>query len=493
MITKSYIRDNKTGFLVFIVLFSLSFSLIFGQFAAWDWWCNDTCYWRELSLISGDEPHYLALSSTIIKHNSINLSDFFLDPDPDPNLTFPEEYTGNDGNCEKWHGHIAEDGNCYPNHGIGLSFLLVPGYFLGGLFGAMMTMTLVFALTGIVMFKLSSKFITEKNSFVLVIFLSFGTLLFSFSGDMYSEMPVGLLLITAIYLFFFKRNNLFFNLVIGSILGSLIFFKLNFVIFPMVLLPLFSLFLIQKKNYKGVLALTGVCALIISSFMYYEIATEPVSGKYTSGAHLSSIERTADKSLEESLTKTGKGLTNLFFGRVSGMFVFSPILLLSLFGSKFFWSENRKIFLTTLLTFSSFILIMALVAPGDQWWAMPNRHLIPLYPLVGISLAFLIQRFSKNFLFQIILFGTAFIGLNFNLLFGRVAVGHNDWAQKNDIINHVYHGMESLFPYSVRNLGNLWENTSSFFWAYLLIIVGLFFIFTIYPHNRKIKNNNLAD
>jgi len=371
------IKNNRAEIIIFIILFSFASLQIFYQYSIWD---NDPnkSYQEIQGLLTGDEPHYVSYTSTMIRYNSVDLNDFFLTSDPDPNLVFPIQYLGENGNCTKWHGATASDGKCNPSHDIGLSFLILPGYFIGGIVGAMATMSIFFALLGVVIFKFSSKFVTKRSSFISTLFFSIGTGIFAFSSEIYPDLVAGLFLILTIYLFFYKKNNFFYISIIGASLGFLIHLKINFAIFALILLPIMIIILIKNKTYrKSIFFLVVVFLVFASSFIMYNLIAHDSIGGY----HGDYTTEYLDIDAPDSYEKVTKGIANYLFGQSYGLFIFSPLILLSIFGIKYFWSKNKIIAFTTISIILPFLLVHSWAFADAANSTLPSRYLMPIIPL----------------------------------------------------------------------------------------------------------------
>jgi len=202
----------------------------------------------EKSLIGGDETRYLMVTSTILKHNSLDLAKFKLDPEPDPK--FPSSVKNRLKLCGGGSGgeRFGPDGICYTKHGLGTSLVLIPSFHFGGITGSMMQVGLIFGMIGVVMYKFSSKLTTPRFAFIATMLTCLSTSLLTFSSDITSEIPVALILILILYLFFFKPHNFRYTGIIGILLGSMLFFKLSFAVFIVILLPLFCYLLFNDKK-----------------------------------------------------------------------------------------------------------------------------------------------------------------------------------------------------------------------------------------------------
>jgi len=501
MITSKF-KNIKIGyyeFTIFMILFLISFSITFFQYSdflvlydirpfAQAGLIFNIPYGPWSGIVSGDEPYYLVIASTILNHQSLYVEDFFLDTNPDPIMTFTPPFYNEEG-YSLWHVTKGNDGHYYTNHGLGLSFLLLPGYYMGGIFGAMITMNIMYSLIGVIIFKLSYNLTSKQSSFITTIVFCIGTILLTFSGAIYSEVPATLLLIYSLYLFFFKRITFFNSLQIGSLFGFIIFLKLSYVIFPLLLIPIMGFLMLRKKNRKNFLVLILVFSLFLSLFITYNYITlgeVPKLGGHVGGIVLTYV---SEQNSVENFDKLTKGLANYLFGQSYGMFVFSPLILLAIFGIPILWKQNRTLALTFILTFIVFLSIHSWGHPYAAGWTMPTRYILPLFPLMAIPLALLFNKYSKNLVFETFFLITSSIGIIFNIIFANIIRGHLYPLERAEIAAQVYYGTIKIFPllniHDPTAITNLWENTSYIFWIFLGIVISLLTIFSIIHHLQK--------
>jgi len=215
-VINSFFKRNIIEFIIFSILVLVVIGIISYQLSFTP---------NELKRFGGDEQRYLVVTSTILKHNSLDLAKFKLDPDPDPKLPISAKnrltLCGGGSNGERF----GPDGICYTKHGIGTSFVIIPGFLFGGVFGSMMQVGLIFGMIGVVMYKFSSKLTTPRFAFIATMLTCLSTSLLTYSSEIVSEIQVALILILILYLFFFKPHNFRYTGAIGILLGSLLFFS----------------------------------------------------------------------------------------------------------------------------------------------------------------------------------------------------------------------------------------------------------------------------
>lgn len=489
----TFLKKNSTEFIIFSILFLVSFSQFYYHYNFWENNPSRTTN-GAFAIFSGDEPHYLEVTSTILRHHSFQIDKWINDPNPDPNLIFPERFYGS--GCPLHHSLPAKDGHCYSIHGIGLPLLMVPGYAIGGFFGAAMTILVIFSLTGVIIFKLGTKFASRRSSFLGTIFFCIATVLFVFSSEIYPELATGFFLILVLYWFFYKENNFLYSSAIGSTLGFMLFLKVTYLVFPLILLPIMITVLFKNKtNWRSIFPLIGFFLLFSSLFMVYNIISEDVRGSGIGGFHGDAVISFTQRPLSESVDLLSKGLVNYSFGQSYGLFAFYPLVLLSIFGTKYFWQKNKLIAFTFLSLFTVFFMLHSWGSPYAAAWSLPSRYLVPIIPLMGIPLVLLFEKYFRNIIFQVMLFVSMFIGISANVFLGAIYYSHPTPKLRADIAGKIYHGIEQLFPYVDLNdkttIENFWSNTTDAFWIFIGSLILLFFLFNIISRIKSKNNKNL--
>ncbi len=466
--------------IIFIILLSISSYISVSNFLVWE-----TSEEREIhnsfALFSGDEPSYLQIASTLTNHNSIHVDDFYLDPEKDSNLLFPDIYYEVDS-CRLHHSLLAKDGHCYSSHQPGLAFLIFPGYAIGGVLGAMITINILFSLNGILIYKFASKFSNQNISLVLTLVFSLGTILLSFSGEIYPDFTTGIFLLLIFFIFFKSETNFFNISIVGGLLGFLPFLKTAYFVFPIILLPIMILILFKSKHRKEILVILTSFLIIFVLFLWYLNIATPAPSETESGfggTYNYLIQDTISR-LSESIDKIEKGFANLLFGRSYGLFVFSPIALVSLFGFKYLWKKNKGLTISIIVSTFMFILAHSVTIPYAAGWTTPSRYLLPILPILSIPLAVLFENFYRKIPFHILIILTTYVGVSFNILFSRIIYGHSTVELRKNFTEVVYLGLAKTFPYIGNSSGAtvefFWYTSGMYFWIFLTLLLTSFLV-----------------
>jgi len=408
-----------------------------------------------LYLVTGDEPHNLSITSQIIRHQNVFMEQYFLDENPDPNLTWPQYYYDD---TRLWHSYQRDDGHYINYHGPGISYLLIPGFALAGIFGAFMTISIISSLTSVFIYKFTSKLTTSKIGVLTTIIFTFATLLFLYSNQIYADVVITLFLISSLYFIFEKHNDSFHMAITGTILGFGIFLKISFITIDIVLIPfVFFLVLKHKMSWKNFCYFIGFFTLLT---VFAGVDNLYTHGSWIGGGNTSSIlelfftginnpEGYFSYNQQEIYTSS---LIEIFFGKYHGLFIFSPIVILFTLGIKPLWNKNSSLFIVMLLCSILIITGYTLVNPLNSMNAgdPPFRYFIPIIPLMALLFALGFEKFSSNWFYRVLIIISSTIGVSFSLAFAFFSplriYSISLTKFRGDLVHSIYQGTDFMFP-----------------------------------------------
>jgi len=489
---RNFILHNKIAIIVFLITFSVFSIHSLIQLDFYENFKKIHDIKHSLGLISGEEPHILSITSTVIRHQSVYMEDHFLDENRDPNLIWPEEFYS--FNPKLWHAYESETGHYINFQPMGLSYLLVPGYALSGIFGAFTTMSFGASMTSVVIYKFSSKLTNSKLGFATSLIFSFSTIWFIWSNQIYPDPFIGLVLITSLYLIFEKRNNSFYMLICGILVGFGIFLKMIFFVLDLVLIPILFIFLLKKEIPKKNFLLFVFFFIIFSSLaVLNNIYTDnSIQGGGQTGMLFDLFLDDKNKGhFAESVHSPWRIAMPIetFFGHDHGLFIFSPVCLLFVLGLYPLWQKSKSLLITigllSALIIIGYDVVMAVgpMTQGDP----PFRYLLPILPLLALPFSMGMEKFFRNITYKILLIVSLVIGLGFSIGFTGihrlVFTGHS--PGKSLMVNKIYLGLDFLFPtlgpttWGSRTLPHSTLNEYNIIFLSSLII--LLILGTIYP------------
>lgn len=419
---------------------------------------------------TGDEPHYLLATQNLVKNHSFFMEKIYGMPYSDMLFALGPG----------WHAsyHL---GHFIPIHGIGLPLLLSIPYYFGGTFLAVSTIVLVFAILNVVVFKTCSKFVDRKLAFITTMIFGFTTLIFSYSNQVYSDVIMGLLTLSVLYLSFFtklSKKNLF---VIGFLLGFGILLKVTFLIVILLILTTLIIKLIKNKETKNIPYTLAGGSIFVSVFLWFN---------YVSFGNPFTFYDYCTTCNANPLDFLGA----LLFDRYDGLLTFSPILIISFYGIIHAYNKNKQ-FLITISAIAVFWAVLHSLNSGDvSGEDLPSRYLTTLIPLASVPFACALEKYNKNFLFigSTILLTVIGFALNLGMTYARyTGLNSANLASKSQLLHTVYQGIEQSFPALSGPFTYNWSNATSLNILYVAIVTTALILPLLVPICKKFKISNV--
>lgn len=317
---------------------------------------------------SGDEPHYLLITHSLIHDGDFDLSNNYAHEDYSRYM--PDRVTIR---AHALPGKKA--GSEYSFHSPGVSILMIPFYFLGSLFGRSglilflrLGMSVIGALFGIQIFLYARKeWGREGLALGLWALASFTTPVFFYSIHVYPEIVVALFVFTAFRLLRFgaplSRGKL---LLCGFLMSSVIWFhalKYFFILGPLFLYALWVL--IKKQNDRRDLA--WFLAVPLLNFALYFVFQYALYGSLNPTAV--SWQGAMDKEQTVNFLKqllTGipfhfrtETLAGYFLDQRDGLLLYAPIYFFSFLGLVEMLRRRRRDAFLLLFIVLPYILVSA--------------------------------------------------------------------------------------------------------------------------------------
>ncbi len=480
----------KNEILIFLFLFIISTSIVTYQYFIWET-SEERIKHKSLALFSGDEPFYLEMTSSIVRNQTFALDAHFTSTTKDPFFEFPPLFY-QVHSCRLHHSLMASDNHCYITN-VGLPLIISPGYYLGGVVGSMLTLSMLFSIQGIIFYKIANHYATKNSSFLLAILVSLSTTILIFAPRIYPEFISGFFLLGAIYFFFFRENN-FLNIVItGFFLGFLPLIKSLNLLFPIILLPIMIYLLLKKRYFNNAFQLSIVFSILFLIFFSLMISFAPVETAPGLGGGYKEhfVNILSNSSLNQLSTSLIHGFERHFFGQDYGLLVYSPLALLSIFGIKYIWSDNKSIFFAIFLPVSIFAFFIAIFLAYSGGWSLPGRYIFPILPILLIPLFPIFEKFKKNIILHLIILFSVYVGVSVNIIVSRTIYAHFIITERNNILNFVYFGISSVFPYLAYDKDASYQNNfftisySPIFLIFTIVLISIFIFFTFSSTFKK--------
>ncbi|MFC2160240.1 hypothetical protein ACFLRX_01155 [Acidobacteriota bacterium] len=355
---------------------------------------------------SGDEPHYLLISHSLLKDGDFNVANNYANEDYS---TFMPEGI-------KLDVHLAPGSEGHSFHSSGLSIILLPFYSLGILFskGAIFYfvrfgMSVFGALLGIQLFLFAlQEWKNERIAIMLWLIFSFSMPIFFHSLHIYPEIILALFSLTIFRLLQFtelwtKLKLLFIGLLLGSFLW-LHAVKYMFILIPFILYALWTLLKRQKIGSNILYFLAGPILLILLHTLFSYTAYGSLSpfsvslkGTTTSTESLSLLKEIFS---EGSMKIRLETLLGYFFDQRDGLLLYAPVYLFGFLGMIELGRKNFHKLLNILFLTVPYVLALAFLTQRGAY-APQARTQIAVFWAMGIFMGyFLVYNAKKIFTYM---------------------------------------------------------------------------------------------
>lgn len=355
---------------------------------------------------SGDEPHYLLITHSLLKDGDFNVANNYAN----------EDYSAYMPEGVKLDVHIAPGSEGHSFHSSGLSILLLPFYALGLLFskGAVFYfvrfgMSIFGALLGIQLFLFAfQEWKNEKIAMILWFTFSFSVPIFFHSLHIYPEIILALFSLTIFRLLQFtemwtKSRLLFIGLFLGFFLW-LHAVKYMFILIPFFLYVLWTLLKKQKVGSNIVYFMSGPILLVLLHTLFSYTAYGSLSpfsvslkGTTTSNESLSLLKEIFSEGSMKTRLET---LLGYFFDQRDGLLLYAPVYFFGFLGMIELGRKNLHKLLNILFLTAPYVLGLAFLTQRGAY-APQARTQVAVFWAMGIFMGyFLVYNKKKIFTYM---------------------------------------------------------------------------------------------
>jgi hypothetical protein len=408
---------------------------------------------------SGDEPHYLIISQTLLKYHSLNV---MLDySNGDYHAFYPYAIDP--------HLSYGARGQLMPLHSVGAPILwLLPFYLLGRL-GAVLFITLLSVLIILNIYKLLITLnIGATYAFVVSLAYAIASPVYLYSHLTFIE-PVGALICLYVLRKIFQKERTLIEVVASSmLLGILPWIHIRFAFFELVLFfaLLFSMY--DQNRFKQFKYYAALLLPVTILFIAYEVYTFRFWGTFNPAAiEINDIHNHS----RPFVTNPLHGIIGVFLDQQYGFLINFPIFIL-LFPGLFLAIKNHctRYNLLMLIISIPYVLLFTSFKNWTGGWSPPARLIFVLLPLYSFYLAYALEQI-KTLFSRLLLAAAMLYGLAYNLL--SLAPSLNSFnapTGHNRTIIHL-----QLFTYRLTDLfpSMFLVHQTSLFVLWFIILAGL--------------------
>ncbi len=321
-----------------------------------------------------DSNSVLEVAKNIVDHRTIAISCFF--------------------------GEKTTSGICYSRFGILLPLVITPFYLLDKLFQVnffvYLTNCVITAVLSVLIFNYLLKLnFSAKMSLVGTLIFSFATFVVFYTKTLFSEPLLTLLMYSSTYCLLFCRKFFLSGILMLAACLTKASASVGFI-------PLFLLSYKTKTSLKQIVILilfVGISVVSYGSYNYYRFSNIFQTGY-------------AKISFQPALLKSA---SFYLFSPGASVFIFQPVLIMSLVGLRFFKKNNHKSFYALVLLVVLYSTVIITYSRSREDWAWGPRLLYPIIPFLVISLIFYLKSIKIKFLknvFAVLLILSLFIQLS---------------------------------------------------------------------------------
>ena len=383
---------------VLLSLCLLLCALVFSGIALW--------YAKAPHSPSGDEPHYLIISQTLVKYHSLDVMRDY--SNGDYHIFYPLPITP--------HVIPGAGGRLLPIHGIGGPLLWTPAFALAGWLGAVLFMSAVTLLIVWNIYMLLCELDIQPHIALLVCMAyALASPLTLYAHLVFIEPIAALLCIYATRKVVQKEVTWYDNLLCSLCLGLLPWIHIRFALLEMVLFFAYLYKLYRLRKLRDLPSLLAYLLPIASLFVVFEVYNLVFWGTLNPAANQVTME---NRPFTGSLMK---GIVGMLFDQEYGVIVNFPIFFLLLAGMVLACKRRYAFYnVLVLLLTVPYIVETASLQDWTGGWCPPARFILVLLPLYAFYLAYVLQQ-RRNWLASALFF----LGTAYGLLYNRLALLHS--------------------------------------------------------------------
>jgi hypothetical protein len=431
---------------------------------------------------TGDEPFYLMTAISILKdgdlnecNNYINYDELAIYPpgaginkDGNGFVNFPSNWVGWRGSplplpphpalispqirqCSNNYGarpFTNPTGELYSKHGLGLSLMVLPSFALGGRLLVVFFLNLVGALLAANIYLLARESVTKLAPAILTwVAFAFTVPLMPYSYLIFTEMPAALLTLYAFRRIRAWNNNPFQVAGIGLCLAFMPWLHYRFA--PICVgLGIYYLYQMRKhrdapraqrvRDWTIVGSLVASSAILLMVFFYTRYGAPFPNGSDHAGV--------------SDVAGTLRGAVGLFLDEQWGVFVASPVFILTFVGLMLMWVFRvwRRDLLWIAVVALPYFLVIANYAQWWGEWCPPGRYMASILPLLALPLAISLDNI-KGIIYKAI-YGVLLL-LSFLTMAGFLF--QPQWMYNQPILGGNLNGKSELLAHGPSTIGPL--------------------------------------
>ena len=337
--------------------------------------------WHNPQPYSGDEPHYLLVSESLVRDGDVDLRNDYLE------RRYHEFYAGHLGRHVNTSIFTAASPHWYSMHGVGLPVVLVPAFAADRAHGATVGMVVIAAIVLVLTFLWARRFTGEVPfAAVATAALGFSPSFLGLEGRVFPDLPAAALLLGCLLLLELRERRPGHLLLLGTLVGASWWFHfkngLAFGTIAAIAVVQVARSSAGRDRLRRLLVLTAPVAgslvgYVVSNLAWYD-SPSPTRMVLPGNSVFALSE--------------ARGLAAVSFDASRGLFSNSPALLLIFAGLPVWLRLFRGAFLRLALVLGPTIFLQATFSDWSGAYAPAARYALQFIPAAIPAIALLLRE-----------------------------------------------------------------------------------------------------
>ena len=331
--------------------------------------------------ITGDEPFYLLTTQSLLADGDFDLTNQYETRSYKSFFDHPDEL---------WHQSVPQaDGDLLSPHNPGLSFLVIPGFGLGGLLGVQVQLLVLAAATMALAFVLADRLTGRRAlSWIATLGVGLSATAFIYSTEIYPEFPGALALVLSLLVVTRERiHGVADGLLLAALLTVMCWLGIKYA--PLALLV--AGYYLLKAGQDGQVALFAAGAVSAGFFAWFHLHLFGSLTPYGVNAVYAGWSTSEILGGHVEWGERYYRLWGLFIDRRFGIGRWAPLLLVTIPGLALLAMARPACRLVLGLIIGQ-MLIATFVAITMMGWWFPGRTLLTVLPLFVVPIVLVLVR-----------------------------------------------------------------------------------------------------
>jgi branched-subunit amino acid transport protein len=336
--------------------------------------------WIDAQPYSGDEPHYLLVTSSLILDGDADVKNNYAAGDTLRYFPFPIDAHINPAIFDTRSRHW------YPAHGVGLSALLVPAVIAGDKTGSKVMMVLVALAVVVLTFVWTRRFTGTVTAAIGTAVLLTSPFFFGLDGRVFPDLPTAALLLAGLLLLEARQTRKRGWALLGMLVAASPWLHFKNAL-PFGMLAALALVRIVRETERADRLQSAAALLIpvVAGAVLYELTIRRWYGSWLP----TRIYSGANKAFA---INDARGMAAASFDVARGLFANNPALLLILPGLPLWLGRYRKTFIRLTLVLLPAILVEATFNDWSGGYSPPGRYVLQFTPALLPAIALLLRE-----------------------------------------------------------------------------------------------------